>query len=158
MNTTLTVPQMLSTLRIILVALIAGLVAMMAVAVFVMRPTPDPSAEKVFLLTLAVLVAGEVIAYVVVRRIWTGQLRQRFGGRQVEADEPQIIRGFWTLAFIGAAMTEGASLFAVVIYMISASRPALLVAGLGILLLLIQLPTLDRFRGFAEHLTGRRPA
>ena len=154
----MTVPRMLFTLRAILVALIWGVVSFLVLVVFVIEPTRDANAEKIFLATLAALISVELIAYVVVRRVWTGWLRRRFGDSQVEDDEPLIIKGFWTLAFIGAAMTEGASLFAVVIHMICASRPALFVAGAGILLLLIQLPTLGRYRGFVERISGKRPA
>lgn len=158
MNVPTTVPRMLFTLRVIVAALVFGVVASLALAVVVMRPTPDPGTATLLLTVLALFAVGEVVAYAVLRRIWNAQLRRRVSGETAEESEPALVNGFFTQTLIGAALTEGASLFAAIIYLVTASRPALLAAGLGILLLLVQLPTADRYRTFVERLSGRRPA
>lgn len=158
MNGSMTVATMLFTLRVILLAMVAVVVGMLVVILFVVRPGSDPGIVRAIHVAFAGLVVAELVAWTVVRRTLIAKLRQGVAAGGAEEAEPRLVSGFFTLNLIGAAMIEGASMFAAASHMISGSRPALGAAAGGIVLLLARLPTRNGYRAFVERITGQRPA
>ena len=158
MEASFTVEQMLKTFRILLGALILGATMFLIMVVFVIGP--GSSFEDVWFLFVgwAILAGVGAVGYGVARRVWTGQLRRRFEGRQMDPEEPLILRPYWTLSLAGAAITEGMTFYALVIHLLSGSRLALILALLGIAALLLQWPRAQRYQSFFERVTGQRPA
>ena len=150
--------QTLLTLRILFSALIAGVVTFAAVLVFVLQPEPGDGDPGVFLAALFLLAVALVVAWFVVG----GLLRRGVTARvaEVSHDEaPGVVhRGFFSCSLVGGAMAEAYCLFALVVYMVTASQPALYAAAAGLLALVVQLPSADRFQRFAEEVHGHRPS
>lgn len=151
------VSRMLFTLRVVVMALAGGVVGLVLIALFVVRPQPDPETGRFLLVALGGLVAAELVAWPIVRRGLTTQIRRSVDGLEGEERERALLSGFFTSNLIPAAMIEGATIFSVVIYLVSASQPALLAAAVGGVLLLSRLPTAERYRSYVERLSGHAP-
>ena len=150
--------QTLLTLRILFFALIAGVVTFGAIVVFVLKPQPREGDQTFLLVTVAVVAVALVIAKLVVDRLLCGSLQARIAEASNDEASALLHRGFFNLSLIGGALAEGFSFLALVVYMISGEQMALLAAGLGLLALVVQVPTADRFQRFAEEMHGHRPS
>ncbi len=150
--------QTLLTLRILFFALIAGVATFGVLVVLVLRPTPSEADPSAYTASLVALAGALVVAWFVVSRV----LRRGLRARVAEAghdEAPAILhRGFFTTCLVGGAMAEAFSFFALVVYMLTASPMALVAAGLGLLALLIQVPTADRLHRFMEEAQGHGPS
>ncbi len=152
------VARTLFTLRLVFGAMIVGVVLFGAVVLLVLRPEPAAGDTTVLLGSLAVLGASLIVAWVVVNLVLRQGLRTRLA--ELPHDEAPAVmhRGFFTISLAGGAMGEAYCFFAMVVYMLTASPLALLAAAVGLLALLAQMPTADRFHHFFEELHGHRPA
>jgi F0F1-type ATP synthase membrane subunit c/vacuolar-type H+-ATPase subunit K len=147
----------LLTLRIIVAAMAGSLLVFGAIAV-VLGPisddASDPQQGQVFLLVLIFFAVSEVVAYAVVRRVHVGRLQANYQ----QADDsalPEVWQGFMVLTIIGCAMAEGIGLFGLVIVMLEGVGPALAVAFVAWLALLVQFPRSGQFEAFASRVMGR---
>ena len=138
--------------------MISGVLVFGAVVVLFLGPLPGPSDPSVFWAVLIALAPGLVLAWFVVG----GLIRRGLHARLAESphDEAAAVTqsGFFTIQLVGGAMAEAYSFYAIAAYMITAVPLILLGAGLGLLAMLVQLPTADRFHRFAEELLGHRPS
>ncbi len=145
----------LQRLRIVVAALLLGAVSFAAVAVFLVqsqtRPT-SPEPARALMAALAALAVGATVAYRLVRRGLLGQLRARggTGGSQIE----ELLEPFATLILVGAALTEGWCLFALVIYLVTGLPVALVAAAVGVFILALFFPGRRRFQAFREAAGG----
>ena len=150
--------QTLFTLSIVFYAMIAGVVIFGAVAVFVLRPEPGDRDPTVFLTMLSVVALNLAVAWVVVGRVQRRGLRARLA--QAPRDEaPTVIdRGFFSTKLVGGAIGEAFCFFALVVYVLTAAPMALVAAAVGLLALLAQVPSANRFHRFAQEIKGHRPS
>ena len=153
------VDQNLRTLRIIIGAMLMGIVGFGVVAAVLVAggsSSTAPGSAKVLLLVLAAVVVTEIPAYVAVRTVIMGNLRRNLSGQAPQESHLQVmIKGFQTLTLIGAALIEGPSFFAIIILLISGQWVATAAAVAGLLLLAVQIPTRDKFNRFAGNVTGQ---
>ena len=150
--------QTLFTLRILFMALTTGVVVFGAFVIFVLEPQPRDGDSTPLLTVVAVAAVALVVAWLVVTRLLRGGLRARVAEATNDEAAALLPRGFFNVSLIGAAMAEAFSFLALVVYMITASQPALLAAGLGLLALVLQMPSADRFQRFAEEMHGHSPS
>ena len=129
-----------------------------AVVVFVLEPLPGDGDPTLLLGVVAVAAVVLVVAWLVVTRLLRGGLRARIAEATQDEAAALLHRGFFSVSLIGGALAEAFSFLALVVYLITAAQPALLAAGLGLLALVAQVPSADRFQRFAEETHGHRPS
>ena len=64
-------------------------------------------------------------------------------------------QGFQTATLLPSAMNEGASLFGVVIYLLTGHWAGLVVPVLGLMLFALLMPSAEKFRRFVSEVIGR---
>ena len=153
-----TTARILLTLRLVFGALLFGVVIFAAIVFFVLRPTPGDGDSTVFVAALGLVAPAMIVAWALVTRAFRGTLRRQLDGMPEEEATPILHRGFFSASVIGYALGEAYCFFALVVYMVTAAPIALAGAGVGIVALLAQLPTADRFQRFAEEVRGQRPS
>lgn len=149
----------IKTLRIMLIAMIAGILAFGIVACLLAPLGGDDSQlANVLLLVLALMAVGELSAYVVIRMVILGKLRQAVAD-SANTDDPQtlVLPVFYQITIIGAAMAEGLSLFGLVIFLLFAAPPALIAPVLGVVLIAARFPSENKLANFTLDVTGRQP-
>ena len=145
----------LQQLRIIVAALLFGVVSFAAVAMFLVQsgsfPT-SPDLARVLMATLAALAVGATVAYRLVRQSFLGKLRAR--GGTGERPLAELLQPFQTLTLVGAALAEGCCLFALVIYLLTGLPVALVAAAVGVFALALFFPRRQRFQAFRAAAGG----
>ena len=147
-------------LRIVVGALIFGVISFAGVAFFLAgdhglgNQRANADLPRMLLLVLGVLGLGLVAGYPIVRKTIVGALRSRWrGGGEPVTDDPQLLQSFQTLTIVGAAMAEGFALFSGVIYLLSAHPVALAGIALGLLSLSRFFPTAASYAKFCGEIT-----
>jgi hypothetical protein len=146
-------------LRLMIPAMAMGVIIFAAIVIFLVagwRMNTDPTLENPLLLALAALAVMEIVVYVVMRKVITGNLRRRWLGHAAEdvpADE--LAKCFQTLTLVGAALAEGLSLFGIVTLLITGNWLAIAAPAVGLLLIALHFPTRDKFNRFAGNATGQ---
>lgn len=152
-------PASLQNLRLIIPAMAMGMILFAAIVIFLItsgRMDTDPEPANLLLLVLAALAVAELAAYVVIRKVITGNLRRRWLGHAVEDVPPEeLLKWFQTLTLVGAAMAEGLSLFGLVILLVTGNWPAIVAPAIGLLLIALHFPTRDKLNRFAGSVTGQ---
>lgn len=147
----------LRTMRIIVLAMAAGVMLLSAVVAF-MNPAQGANAAEVGV--LAIVLAGlaivQPVAYFVVRNGLLGALRRRLeSSPDAAASAGLILQCSGTLTLIGGGLTEAFGLLGAVWVLISGYRYFLVAPAVAVLLLLMQVPTRDgltrRLREFGVH-------
>jgi F0F1-type ATP synthase membrane subunit c/vacuolar-type H+-ATPase subunit K len=161
----LTKPDLLAAhlfqLRIVIGALVAGVVIFAAIAIFLAGKEglggtdQDESLAHLLLLVLALLGLGQVAAYPLVRRALVAKLRAEWKSNvAAAAEDARCLTQFQSLTIIAAGMTEGFAFFATVIYLLTAHPAALLGSVIGLLTLFRLIPTSSTFARFAAEVSG----
>jgi len=155
MNRSRETPQVsLRVLRIIIAAMVCGLLAFGAVAVFLVEggtKRVDPGLANLLLPVIGMLAISELVAYFVVR----GAILRK----AVEPLPPHLppppgatpMGRLATVTLIGCAMAEGIGLFAIVTYLLTGNRLAWIAAAAALLTLAMQWPTQARLASFTPH-------
>ena len=104
------------------------------------------------LLVLVLLAAGEVGAYVAIRRSMMARFRRLLDQGGEPSGLAQHLVPLW---IIPAAMAEGLGLFAIVIFLLTGNAIALAPAAIVLLILLGLFPTRDRVAQFLSTLHNR---
>jgi hypothetical protein len=145
-------------LRIIVAALVMGLVTFIAVAAGLVASgsaVENPEAALPLLVALAGFALAGVPAYVVARLTILKKLRRGVAeGATAAISTDELTRSFTALTIVGCAVAEGASLFAIVILLVTGIWWVLVVPALGIALIVLQAPSRDKFHQFASRATG----
>jgi len=151
------VEQALQTLRLVVAAMIFGLVSFGAITVFLITGgtmTSRAELARVLLPILGLLVLAEIPVYVVLRRAVLAKLRRISDADSTEQiPTDQTIQSFTTLTIVGAALAEGPSLFGIIIFLLSGNWLAMVAPALGLLLLAALLPTRGKFDHFTSGAT-----
>ncbi|MBU0617697.1 MAG: hypothetical protein KKI02_08260 [Planctomycetes bacterium] len=152
-------PPNLQNLRLIIPAMAMGVILFAAIVIFLITGgsmSTNPELANVLLFTLVALAVMELAAYVVVRKVITGNLRRRWLGHAVEDVPPEeLLKWFQTLTLVGAAMAEGLSLFGLVILLVTGNWLAIVAPAIGLLLIARHFPTRDKLNRFGGNVTGQ---
>ncbi len=149
----------LQNLRLIIPAMALGVIIFAAIVIFLVaggRMNTHPTLENPLLLALVALAVMEVVAYIVIRKVITGNLRRRWLGHAAEDVPPdELAKWFQTLTLVGAALAEAPSLFGLVILLITGNWLAIAAPAIGLLLIALHFPTRDKLNRFAGNVTGQ---
>ncbi len=164
----------LRVMRIIIGAMLMGVVSFLAIALFLASQRPlDPNRENLITLMalgglafaiIARFVAPRLVAANLIRQIAAGTwLPQRRAGMEAEevaaelyaSDAAKLLAVNQTRTLIAAALLEGASFLGCLAYMVEGSIFALAVPLVGIVLLALTIPMSDRVIAWAETQQAR---
>jgi hypothetical protein len=156
------------TMQIIVAALAFGVGTFFAVVLVVSpnaKPAGGPPAEPIMSYMAVAVGLAAVVAWAVMPRIITGGIRQAIvhGKPTPHAGLSQnlpmtdeqlqirpIIAMYQTSLIVGGAILEGAAFFNLVAYMLEQQPMNLVVAGVLLLMLLSQIPTVSRLESWVE--------
>lgn len=149
-------PLSVTQLRIVLFALLAGLIAFGGFAIAT-APTPgaDANQDRILMFAVLAVAAAEIPAYVLLRSILIGGVSRKTLDEPDGDHQPHARHVYLMLTLIGAALAEGVGLFAIIVFMITGHVEILAVALLSLILIAIQIPSEHRAERFVEHVTGR---
>jgi hypothetical protein len=140
------------TMQIIVAALLLGVVNFAAIAVFIPMNGRQDAQNQAFLTYLAVGAAVcAIVALLIAPMVMLGPLRRSFSGDSQATGIRPIAQVYQTLLIIRAAILEGAIFFCLVSYMLERQAISLAAAGVLLLLLLAQFPTLSRVAAWVEN-------
>jgi hypothetical protein len=143
-------------LRVIVAGLIAGLLAFAVLAVVVRTSmTPTGSVPPLVLLgLLAVVAVSSAAAYAAQYTKVVRDLSVRATELRQLADPSSAIVGpYRAFAIVGAALIEGPSFFALIVYILTGQPLAMVAAALGVVLLIAHLPSRSAVRRLGERAT-----
>lgn len=161
MNTTGDWQKDLMGSQILVGAMAAGLVfftgfALCAVTLPIFEKPIHEGNENLALILLIVLGAmgcGQFVAFLVLRRLMLTRLRPVAEAEHSDEEAiPALVAGTRAFNVIGAALAEGFGLFGSVVFLLTGSWPALAASVLGVIWLLAQLPTREKYRRLAAEL------
>ena len=156
MHTNEDIDKALTTLRIILGAILAGMLAFGVVAVVIGRQADDTTLATPLLVVLVVLSLGAVPTFVIARAVLRNRVRHSYEQRPPTEDQiGKLVPILMTLTIIGAAMAEGIGLFGLVIYLITGTAWALVAPVVAALAILLQFPSRDKLNRFVADVTGQ---
>lgn len=143
----------LRNLRIIVGGLLAGVVAFGLVAAFLVRTQPRPPAPALDPLryALAAVVLTALLAERLLRRVHAARLRRTWRAAPPPDPLAAAILPFTQLTLTAAALAEGATLFALVVYYLTADPIVLAIAAGTLVLLLSRWPSEARLRRLARE-------
>ena len=153
-------PQQVRTLRIVILAMVVGMLALSVVALVVQSRihVGDAQLTNVMLIVLGALIVLELPVYAIVRATKLGQLRAALQDRTLSDDiRAQLGVVYAGLTLVFAALFEGWGLLGAVSYLITGAWPALVAPAVAIIVLLFLLPSEDRCAQFVAGLTGEHP-
>ena len=138
------------TAQIIVAALVLGVLNFAAVAVFIVTTQKQGAQNQAFITYVALARRCAVVAVVIVPAVMIGPLRRSFaGGREGRPSVPP--QAFQTLLIIRAAILEGAIFFCLVGYLLEGQTIVLVAAGILLVLLMAQFPTMSRMTAWIEN-------
>jgi hypothetical protein len=151
-----TQPGLIATSKILVAALMMGLLTMTGVMVVLVMQgmyQPQPGLE-ILLIVLTVLWPTTAGMSFVMKGVMAKQARAKWdasGG----GEEEDLMPSYQATTIIRAALLEGPGLFGAITYLLTGNAlaliaPALSLAGLGLIF-----PSEDKFRDFARSVTGR---
>jgi len=147
-------------LRLIIFGMIGGLVTFSGVAFFVVKGGYETDASAVSWLypALGAILLVSMIGATIVRRVMVGKLLSaQAGAGGASSREDRIAAALptyrtWTL--VSAAFAEAPALFGIVAYLVSANPIGLLVTALGVLRLVMMLPSQTALENLADAIRG----
>jgi len=108
----------------------------------------DGQLARILLMTVGMLALLNTSAYFVLRGYLMNRLRER---RVPPESMPAEYRSF---VVIRSALVEAVALFGAVIYLVTAVEIALVIPFAGVVLLVAQMPTRERFEAFCAEVRG----
>jgi len=151
-----TIDKALLTLKIVVSALLAGVVMTWAVILVVSRSVPDrPELTGLLSTILLVFAVIATVLPIPLYRPMVNKARQAIANAPAGTDPAGIaMRHLQPYTLISAALGESLGLFAAVVYLLTRYQSAMLMAVLGIILIVRQFPTrrqLDTFLADARE-------
>ncbi|TWT41890.1 hypothetical protein RAS1_30140 [Phycisphaerae bacterium RAS1] len=166
----------LRTLTIILLAMVAGIAVLSGVFLYLTPPgalIPKQSEHQLLLAILAGMALMETPVFFGVRSVKLADLQKRTAEAGAESQRPAATRisaaaaarpatspvnlesEYFSLTLVAAALGEGFALFGAVLYLLTASPLALAAPAAGAAVILLMLPTRDKFERFADNVTRK---
>lgn len=140
-------------LRIIVGALIGGLVALSAIVLAVgpIAEPPDPAMGRLVFAGLGMMAAACAAAYFVLRQALVRDLAARAAELRQHAEPAALIlTRYRQFAIVGAGVIDGPGAFAGIAYLLTGNPVAIGVVAAAVLLLLAHMPSVDSLRRLAE--------
>ena len=151
----------LAPIKVTILAIAGGLVAFIAVAVgLVTRGTLsfDPAVGRLLLVALGLLSVGELLAWMVLRRVLMTQLHSRFKAATQDHRQEILVKALPTRWIVPAAMAEGFGLFGVVVLMVGGRWLALVAPAVALCVLGALWPSRERVGAFVDSIdSGTKP-
>jgi len=144
----LAIGRMMLTLRLVLLAIAAGIIVFGVVAAILVSTDAVPARPQLGASLLPALLVAAVLMIVVftlVRRVLRADLRPE-----------NLLARFQALTIVGGALAELPALFGVVVFLLTRQPVALLAPVLGLGALALLFPSRDKFARFVESATGSR--
>ncbi len=144
--------------RVVLGAMGMGIVAFAAVAVVLGQGgqmTTQPELARILLPVLALMAAPALVAFLLVRNAAVGKLRSEAGQAPDRITVEVVAARLVPVTIIGGALAEGVSLFGTVAYLLTGQALALAAPAVGIIALVLLMPSLTRIRRLTSAITGR---
>ena len=140
-------------LRLILGALVIGLLLMTVAALFV-NITEEGKGEDLQILVWVcfLLAVAEIPCWLFLRAKLLGQVRARLQAQEGEGKADLLPPELFALTMIGAALAEGVGLFGTVVFFLTRQHVVLVLPGLAILAILLLMPSKERFEELLENL------
>jgi hypothetical protein len=143
-------------LRIVVSALLAGVIVTWAVILVISRSVPDrPELTGPLSTALLIFAAVATVLPILLYRPMFNKARQEIANAPAQADHAGIaMRYLQVYTLISVALGEGLGMLAAVVYLLTRYQSAMLLAALGIILIVRQFPTrgqLDRFLARARE-------
>jgi hypothetical protein len=157
MNTeTPEVANQLKQLRIVIGAMTFGVTSFAVVVVFVGGAiSRDASLGWVLAGALGMLGAAELAAYPLIRAALLRSARVRYEqGSSGDAAIPQVVRSFFTVTLIRAAMAEGFGLAGLGFLLVTGLQPLWFAPAISIAFLLATMPNQETVSAFIDEVTG----
>ncbi len=153
-------PERLRPLRIVIVALAAGLLVLAVVAVVAVLSEAMPIDESlgpILLMVLGLVAFAEAVGYVIIRQGIVRKTRAGLENCSTEIEQTATLaNAFASLTIIGGAMLEGLGLFGAVIVLLTGQLVVLIAPALAIIFLLtLAFPTGKKAREFIGAVTGQ---
>jgi hypothetical protein len=149
----------LQPLRLVVAAMAVGIVTLAVVASVLAAGgsvSLKPELAGPLGLALGVFVVVAAVAYTLVRNRMIAGLRQIYEEQSTPDDTAtELAPRYAAITIIGAALAEGPSLLGGIVVMLTGQWTALVVPGVGLVVLALLLPTRDRFASFVTQATGR---
>lgn len=143
--------------RLIVLAMIAGIVIFAGVSLVLAPLIPNPgSMEKMLLVALGAVGLAQISGYFALRTVTLSRVRQQFADNP-SAQPAEAFPAYHTLTLIRSAMSESFGLFGVVIFLLTGNYMSLAAGAVSVILLVAGMPTLDGFHRFHENATGANP-
>lgn len=162
MNTAVDPNSQLRVLRIVIMAMIGGLLIATGAAAWLAEPIEIDETTLLYLQLVPVLVgAASLAAYATIRRTLLARARAaaregQYEGYGARRPAPQVVATFATATLIGAALTEGFGLLGAMFYLMTQGVAGLAATAAAAVLLLFQMPTPERLRQWSDVAAGRR--
>ncbi|UCD28510.1 MAG: hypothetical protein JSV03_15750 [Planctomycetota bacterium] len=150
METNTKIDEALAALRLIVLGMIGGVVIFVVIVLAVgNRFEGQPELSSIMLPILVLAAAVAIFVPIVIRRNLIGQARRVIDDVSEDENSTERIIGFVNAyIIISAAVAEGYGLFATVVYLLTKSVPALLMAVIALALLMKRFPNrslVDKF-------------
>jgi len=146
----------LRVLKMIVLAMIGWLVVYAGVAWFLVSGGVgvDPEMAEILYPALGGVLLISLVGGFVLRRVLVGKLlaKARGSNREQRMTAAWPVYRLWTI--IGAALAEAPALFGVVTYQLTGSPLGLLVSALGVIRLVLLLPSEAALEGLADAIRG----
>jgi hypothetical protein len=145
-----TTEKALLTLKIVVSALLAGVIVTWAVILAISGSKPDrPELTGPLSTILLVFAVVATVLPMLLYRPIVGKARQEIANAPAQADHAGIaVRYLQVYTLISVALGEGLGLFAAVVYLLTGYQSAMLLAALGIILIVRQFPTSGQLESF----------
>lgn len=162
MNTAVEKTSQLRVLRIVMMAMIGGLVIATGAAAWLAEPIGMDETTLLYLQLvpalagLAMLAAYATIRHTLLARARAAAREGQYEGYGARRPAPQVVATFTTATLIGAALTEGFGLLGAMFYLMTRANAGLVAAAAAAVLLLFQMPTPERLRHWSDVAAGRR--
>jgi len=147
---------MVRTLRIIVFAMIVGVLAVTAVAGgFAPLGAADEELKSILILVVVTMGVSGGLAYTLVRRqLLARACRQASEGSERGDTQDLAMQAYRTLVILGSAMAEGVGSLGAVAVLVTGFWPLAVVPLAAVILLAMNMPSRDGFAVFAERLTA----
>ena len=139
--------QSLRVMQIIVAALVFGVIAFFAASLFI---GPQRGVQPGSTPLLTYIGVGFAVYSLPMWAFLPGMISRRARKSVLAGDARRLALNFQTRLIIGCALLEGMVFLNLVAYMIEGQQISLIVAGVLVLIMLTQFPTLDRLERWVE--------
>jgi hypothetical protein len=157
-------PASLRAMQIVAAALVVGVIAFLAIVLYLVLAqkqggaNPPPNLPLISLIAAGSLVVATVVSFALpaaivrstLRRIAAGTWKPEPGMAAQATDSDKLLALYQTTLIVGLALLEGACFFSCIAYLVEGQPFVLAVVAVGVGLMLVRFPTEGRVRRWLE--------